>query len=43
MNFPDEENTPLRPDFVAALKRSREQAQKGEGIDLETFRKQFRK
>ena len=27
MNFPDEENTPLRPDFVAALKRSREQAQ----------------
>ncbi len=43
MNFPDEENATLRPDFVAALKRSREQAQNGEGIDLETFRKQFKK
>ncbi|HOU13958.1 MAG TPA: hypothetical protein PKZ84_12680 [Anaerolineae bacterium] len=34
----DEENATLRPDFVAALKRSLEQAQKGEGIDPETFR-----
>jgi hypothetical protein len=43
MNFPDEESANLCPDFIAALKRSREQAQNGEDIDLETFRKQIKR
>jgi hypothetical protein len=33
-----EENAELRPEFETSLKRSLEQAQVGEGIDLETFR-----
>lgn len=40
VNHLDEENTNLRPEFAASLKRSLDQAQLGEGIDLETFRKQ---
>jgi hypothetical protein len=41
MKLPDEENAEFRPEFAASLKRSLEQAQKGEGVDLGTFRKRI--
>jgi hypothetical protein len=34
----DEAEAELRADFAASLRRSREQAQRGETTDLETFR-----
>jgi len=37
----EEENLDLAPEFAASLKRSLEQAQAGEGTDLETFRAQL--
>ena len=44
MKLPDdEENAEFRPEFAASLKRSLEQAQRGEGVNLETFRKRIAK
>ena len=37
----EEENMDLTPEFAASLKRSLEQAQAGEGVNLETFRAQL--
>ncbi len=37
----EEENAEFRPEFAASLRRSLEQAQAGEGIDLKTFRDQI--
>ncbi len=36
----EEKNAEFRPEFTASLRRSLEQAQAGEGIDLKTFRDQ---
>ena len=36
-----EEELSLQPEFAAALRRSLEQARSGEGMDLDTFRKQL--
>jgi hypothetical protein len=41
MGMQGEENAELQPDFAASLRRSLEQARSGEGVDLETFRKQI--
>ena len=37
----DEEEAELQPEFAASLRRSLDQARSGEGMDLETFRKQI--
>jgi hypothetical protein len=36
-----EPSAELQPEFATSLKRSLEQARSGEGVDLETFRKQL--
>ena len=37
----DDEDAEFRPDFVASLTRSLEQARAGQGIDLDSFRAQL--
>ena len=37
----DEEEADLRPEFAVSLRRALQQAQNGEGIDLQTFRAQI--
>lgn len=37
----EEERADLRPEFAEALRRSIVQAQKGEGVDLQTFRERL--
>ena len=41
MGTQQEESAELQPEFAASLERSLEQARSGEGVDLETFRKQI--
>lgn len=37
----EEEKADLRPEFAEALRRSIAQAQRGEGVDLKTFRERL--
>ena len=37
----EEENSVLRPEFAASLRRALEQARSGKTIDLDTFREQL--
>lgn len=42
-DFPEEEDADLQPDFATSLRRSIEQTQAGEEIDLREFRAELDK